>query len=135
MPWCSVRNVEGLPTVMTTSTPVFRPRYDTLDYGDRTERTLPLLLLKRRIRPMPAIVDKRGLVTMYGRATTTSVSRVPRLSSLVRVERERKTSARGTRRRFAAALSFVFLVGLLVGVALRCASLPAVAGLFPGLLP
>ena len=110
-----------------TSTPLFRARHDTVDYGDCSDHTLPLLLLKKRVRPMPAIVDKRGLVTMYGRATTTSLSRVPRLSLLMRVERERKTSIRSMRRRYLAAIGVVFAAGLLAGMHLG-------GGTFAGLL-
>ena len=76
---------------------------------------------------MPAIVDKRGLVTMYGRATTTSDTRVPRLSLLMRVERERRTSVRSMRRRYLAAICVVFAAGLLAGTYLG-------GGTFAGLL-
>ncbi len=103
----------------------------TLDYGAADEpdtETLTLFLTRTKPRPMPAIVDKRGLVTMYGRATSVG-SRVPRLSVLVRLDRQHRSVVARMRRRYFAAVAVVFAVGMLAGALVtRPAFRGAIAG-------
>lgn len=114
-----------------------RETFVTLDYGaamePENEATTTLFLTRAKPRPMPAIVDKRGLVTMYGRATTTgSFTRVPRLSLLVRLDKQQRTALTRMRRTYFFAVGIVFAIGMLAGAfatrpALRGAVAPVVA--------
>lgn len=103
------------------STSYLLPLVNTVS-SDGEEPTLTntatmLLVRRRRVKAMPAIVDKHGLVTMYGRATTTQTARVPRLSQLMRIERHHRTSLSRARRRFAVASALLVLVVFALGVA------------------
>lgn len=108
-----------------------RQAYVTVDggrSGDNDEETLTLFLTRHKPRPMPAIVDKRGLVTMYGRATSVE-SRVPRLSVLVRLDRQHRGVVARMRRRYFAAVAVVFAIGMLAGALVtRPAFRRAIAG-------
>ncbi len=91
----------------------------TLDYGVATEpdtETMTLFLARPKPRPMPAIVDKRGLVTMYGRATTArTTEHVPRLSLLVRLDKQQRTALTRMRRAYFVAVGVVFAIGMVAG--------------------
>lgn len=96
-----------------------RETFVTVDYSTPIEpdtQAMTLFLTRVKPRPMPAIVDKRGLVTMYGRATTTTTSaRVPRLSLLVALDREQQRVLTRMRRKYFVAVAFVFAIGMIAG--------------------